>query len=654
MRLTNLESTMPDPPASTRRPFTQVRTNRSRASTLFLALGLSIALAPQPCLSEVSEFEAAYNAYGERTAFELKGGSTISLNFGEGGLPERQSLDSRSVIDEAVYDCEGMLERLDYATGHSGQYGFDGLGRFESLRLLDEEEQELSAATEMNYDQWGHLASQKRKGGPIGPAETLVAFSYTDLGQLESFSIGNSTSTYSYDGRGNLLSKSGLAGAGVSLRPFSVDASQYDLSNRPVGWHFDDAGRMIEDDQFRYRFNEAGRLALVLDKATGDVVAHYLYDTAGDRVRTFEDERVTYSLRSEGMVVWETVREPQDTRLIERRSHVEFGGAAVLTETETADGQQVARYRFTDRLGNPAVRWEEHGGAYTYFHQEYSPFGEQMILSPPDHHLGPHGFTGHEDDETGSIYMRARYYDPVWSRFNRPDPARDFNPYQPASANLYQYAANNPLAYTDPTGLKVEYADEKTRKFVEKYRASLDPNSQDYKNLERLEKSEITFLIAIERLKKVNGTRLGGVTSYNGEQVTITVAPEDKAKFSLQSNLAHEIEHGVQVDRGELGFNQPVIGGPWKPMFYDLGDEVAAWEAQVRNFTKRDRWHEAAQKLKAAAESQKPEEMIKSLKKLFPFYSGVSEKRLDAPKTDDVKPGQLLKSYRQIWRVPKR
>ena len=48
--------------------------------------------------------------------------------------------------------------------------------------------------------------------------------------------------------------------------------------------------------------------------------------------------------------------------------------------------------------------------------------------------------------ETGDLYfMRARYYDPEIGRFLSEDPIW--------STNLYPYATNNPLRYTDPTGL---------------------------------------------------------------------------------------------------------------------------------------------------------------------------------------------------------
>ena len=54
---------------------------------------------------------------------------------------------------------------------------------------------------------------------------------------------------------------------------------------------------------------------------------------------------------------------------------------------------------------------------------------------------------GHvQDDESGLIYMRARYYEPSSGRFISEDPAKD-------GTNWYRYAENTPTAFSDPDGL---------------------------------------------------------------------------------------------------------------------------------------------------------------------------------------------------------
>jgi RHS repeat-associated protein len=72
-------------------------------------------------------------------------------------------------------------------------------------------------------------------------------------------------------------------------------------------------------------------------------------------------------------------------------------------------------------------------------------------------------FTAKERDaETGTAngndYFGARYYASSMGRFLSPDPyAGSMNPSFPQSFNRYIYAANNPLRFTDPTGLDCVY-----------------------------------------------------------------------------------------------------------------------------------------------------------------------------------------------------
>jgi RHS repeat-associated protein len=61
------------------------------------------------------------------------------------------------------------------------------------------------------------------------------------------------------------------------------------------------------------------------------------------------------------------------------------------------------------------------------------------------------GYTGHElDDETGLLYMGARYQDPAIGRFLSVDPLAD-HPAQ-IDKSPYAYAWNNPVNLTDPDG----------------------------------------------------------------------------------------------------------------------------------------------------------------------------------------------------------
>ena len=64
-------------------------------------------------------------------------------------------------------------------------------------------------------------------------------------------------------------------------------------------------------------------------------------------------------------------------------------------------------------------------------------------------------FTGYERDmETGLDYAQARYFSSTQGRFTSPDPLlASGRAVRPQTWNRYTYALNNPLRFTDPSGL---------------------------------------------------------------------------------------------------------------------------------------------------------------------------------------------------------
>ncbi len=56
------------------------------------------------------------------------------------------------------------------------------------------------------------------------------------------------------------------------------------------------------------------------------------------------------------------------------------------------------------------------------------------------------------DWETGTIYLRARYYNPANGRFTQQDGWGFGNIHDPLSLNLYIYCRHNPIRYYDPSG----------------------------------------------------------------------------------------------------------------------------------------------------------------------------------------------------------
>ena len=81
---------------------------------------------------------------------------------------------------------------------------------------------------------------------------------------------------------------------------------------------------------------------------------------------------------------------------------------------------------------------------------DYDAFGNEKNPDPSDTNM--FRYCGeYFDKETGTIYLRARYYDPTIGRFITEDSYRGKDSDQ-LSLNLYTYCQNDPIDYIDPSG----------------------------------------------------------------------------------------------------------------------------------------------------------------------------------------------------------
>ena len=107
------------------------------------------------------------------------------------------------------------------------------------------------------------------------------------------------------------------------------------------------------------------------------------------------------------------------------------------------------RWYHYDGLGSAIAEVDETGSITAS--RYYKAFGG--VHSTSGTPTGDHKFVGSlghtSEDDTGLIYMRARYYDPEIGRFISEDPARD-------GVNWYVYCRNNPINLVDDTGEKAK------------------------------------------------------------------------------------------------------------------------------------------------------------------------------------------------------
>jgi RHS repeat-associated protein len=104
-------------------------------------------------------------------------------------------------------------------------------------------------------------------------------------------------------------------------------------------------------------------------------------------------------------------------------------------------------YYLPDALGSTMKLVDSAGTAVnTYEYDVYGSFRSGSVPQPNEYR-----FAG-EETQAGIQYLRARYYDTSTGRFLSKDPAApDYR--APQSLNRFPYVRNNPINFTDPTGL---------------------------------------------------------------------------------------------------------------------------------------------------------------------------------------------------------
>jgi RHS repeat-associated protein len=100
----------------------------------------------------------------------------------------------------------------------------------------------------------------------------------------------------------------------------------------------------------------------------------------------------------------------------------------------------------SDTQGTTSLDVPDASGTAGITYQRYKPYGQQRggdTITTTDH-----GFLGQIEDTTGLTYLNNRYLDPALGRFVSVDPLVNI------TRDAYGYVNNNPIAYSDPSGLK--------------------------------------------------------------------------------------------------------------------------------------------------------------------------------------------------------
>lgn len=309
-----------------------------------------------------------------------------------------------------------------------------------------------------SYDSIGNITRVTENG------VLKLSYQYDGQGQLvrEDNVYANATYAFTYDGYGNILSKStyGYMAPDTELPTTAVSTNTYSYGN--VNWSdqlteyngvtitYDEIGNPLSYYNGKnYTFTWEGRqLATVTD---GTNSYSYMYNSYGVRVEKVANSVVHKYTIDGTKILAETYG---DTTLNfyydENDSPIAFSVNGTMyyygknlqgdvVKLYTANGEVIAEYTY-DAWGKLLAITDANGNAIT------APVSPAVV--------NPIRYRGYYyDSETGLYYLSSRYYDAIVGRFiNIDDPVILFSYNVGLNCNGYVYCDNNPTNYVDNAG----------------------------------------------------------------------------------------------------------------------------------------------------------------------------------------------------------
>lgn len=301
---------------------------------------------------------------------------------------------------------------------------------------------------ELDYDSRNRIKAQKLQ---IGRSSSSDRVTYNADGHVMEV-VGTNNWKYVYDENGNIV---GVYENGDKL------TLGYDSGDRVVQFGdvefngYDGRGYVVRRGDHKYRYNSKAQITYAFERDR--FATWYYYDDRG-RLVSWQDER--------GNVTQYFYANPAMPDLI---THVHFpktgrtfrflyNDQSVLLTVETSEQRF---YVASDQNGSPLALFDTNGNIIKEIRR--SPFGKRMKDSNPDFYLPVDFHGGLLDPNTGLVYIRKRWYDPVVGQWTTPAWEELANQLTtPTDVFIYRFSNNDPINPKNPNN--ITYMTGKTRR----------------------------------------------------------------------------------------------------------------------------------------------------------------------------------------------
>ena len=355
-----------------------------------------------------------YDSNDNLSSVTYGNGTSTSYTYNKGNMIEKVINNNADNTQMSIYSYDYYLDGNVSQQNRNGVNCYYDYDEFSRITDEDYDREEI----DYYYDAAGNRTLKKICDDN---GDTDVNYTYDLNNRLleESTNYYSKNKTdvtkYVYDNNGNQIKKIGYITKGVNGSPSQDLVSENELNNTYEIYKYNEFNEMTsfesnKESKWEYAYLPNG---LRYRKSNASNFDRYVWDRNGN---------IIAEMNGEGNLTNKYVR---GNKLISKNGNEYFGydGHGSVVNISNESGKSIKSY-------------------------DYDAFGVELNKDANDTNLFRYCAEQY-DNETDSIYLRARYYSPSLGRFTTEDPAKDGN-------NWYSYCAGNPVNGWDPSGLDKE------------------------------------------------------------------------------------------------------------------------------------------------------------------------------------------------------
>ena len=371
----------------------------------------------------------SYNADGSLASYTDELGHAVNYTYTVDGACDKLTDESGALIVDYDYTAEGYLAKAAKGNGAYTLYTYNEYGEVTAIDNYTAAGA-LESYTRYTYNSEGYRTAMITQDGAwaytYDMKDQLVGAVFTDkAGQI------TQELSCEYDAAGN---RTKAVENGVTITYTYNDLNQI-ISANGFNYLYDANGNLLEDEKRTYTWTADNRVASETLKSTGQTW-EYGYDALGNRVSSKTNGvTTTWTVDENGNILAEYVDG------VWNRTYYQ---GKLLTGFTDKDGN--AYYYNADALGSVISVSGADGAAVNNY--TYDPWGNEIASTEEvDNDFKYVGGCGLMANDSGTVFVRARNYDPETGRWISADPIGI-----DGGENLYQYVSNNPVCFIDKYG----------------------------------------------------------------------------------------------------------------------------------------------------------------------------------------------------------